>query len=71
MRLSERLKVTSVIVTHDIEGGLAMCDRVTMLDSGALRFLGTPNAFRESDDNVVRAFIDRSAAEAALAEMSY
>ena len=71
VRLSERLKVTSVIVTHDIEGGLAMCDRVTMLDSGALRFLGTPSSFRESDDNVVRAFIDRSAAEAALAEVSY
>ncbi len=71
VRLSEQLKVTSVIVTHDIEGGLAMCDRVTMLDSGSLRFLGTPTAFRASDDTVVRAFIDRAEAEAALAEVSY
>ena len=71
VRLSEQLKVTSVIVTHDIEGGLAMCDRVTLLDSGGLRFLGTPDDFRQSDDTVVRAFIDRAAAEAALAEVSY
>ncbi len=71
VRLSDRLDVTSVIVTHDIEGGLTMCDRVTMLDSGKLRFLGTPEAFRRSEDAVVRAFIDRAAAEAALAEVSY
>lgn len=68
--LSEHLNVTSVIVTHDIEGGLAMCDRVAMLDGGRLRFLGTPADFRESHDPVVRAFVDRAAAEAALAEVA-
>jgi len=70
-QLSDQLKVTSVIVTHDIEGGLAMCDRVTMLDSGRLRFVGTPEAFRQDGDQVVRAFIHRSSAEAALAEVSH
>ena len=69
--LSEQLKVTSVIVTHDIEGGLAMCDRVTMLDSGHLRFVGTPEAFRRHEDTVVQAFIHRAAAEAALAEVTH
>jgi phospholipid/cholesterol/gamma-HCH transport system ATP-binding protein len=68
-RLSEHLRVTSVIVTHDIEGGLAMCDRVAMLEGGRLRFIGTPEDFRQSDDVVVRAFIDRAAAEAALTEV--
>ena len=71
IRLSDQLNVTSVIVTHDIEGGLALCDRVTMLDSGCLRFVGTPGEFRQCEDMVVRAFIDRAAAEAALAEVSY
>jgi phospholipid/cholesterol/gamma-HCH transport system ATP-binding protein len=71
IRMSDHLNVTSVIVTHDIEGGLAMCDRVTMLDGGRLRFVGIPDAFRRSNDTVVRAFIDRAAAEAALAEVSY
>ncbi len=65
-RLSRDLEVTSMVVTHDVEGGLDMCDRVAMLDSGTLRFCGTPEEFRASDDRVVQAFIDRAAAEAAL-----
>jgi phospholipid/cholesterol/gamma-HCH transport system ATP-binding protein len=68
-RLSDELNVTSVIVTHDIEGGLEMCDRVAMLEGGHLRFVGTPEAFRTSQDRVVRAFVDRAAALAALDEV--
>lgn len=69
MQLSDELKVTSVIVTHDVEGGLEMCDRVAMLQGGTLRFVGTPQAFEESDDPVVRAFVNRAAAMAALDEV--
>jgi phospholipid/cholesterol/gamma-HCH transport system ATP-binding protein len=65
-RLSKDLEVTSMIVTHDIEGGLDMCDRVAMLTAGTLRFCGTPEEFDRSDDPVVRAFADRAGAEAAL-----
>lgn len=68
-RLSDQLNVTSVIVTHDIEGGLEMCDRVAMLEGGRLRFVGSPAEFRENPDPVVRAFVDRAAAEAALAQV--
>jgi phospholipid/cholesterol/gamma-HCH transport system ATP-binding protein len=64
--LSAELDVTSLVVTHDIEGGLAMCGRVAMLDQGRLRFCGTPDEFRASVDPVVRAFVDRDAAERAL-----
>ena len=69
-RLSEELEVTSLLVTHDIEGGLEMCDRVGMLEGGLLRFCGSPEEFRNSPDPVVQAFIDRAAAEAALDMMS-
>lgn len=65
-RLSRELETTSLVVTHDIEGGLAMCDRVAMLDGGTVRFTGTPDEFRASTDPKVRAFVDRAAAEAAL-----
>lgn len=68
-RLSAELDVTSLVVTHDIEGGLLICDRVAMLDGGKLRFCGTPAEFRASPDPVVQAFIDRAAAEAALDTM--
>jgi phospholipid/cholesterol/gamma-HCH transport system ATP-binding protein len=66
VRLSRELEVTSMIVTHDIEGGLLMCDRVAMLTAGEVRFCGPPQAFRDSQDPVVRAFVDRAGAEAAL-----
>jgi phospholipid/cholesterol/gamma-HCH transport system ATP-binding protein len=65
-QLSDELKVTSLLVTHDIEGGLEMCDRVAMLEGGRLRFCGSPDDFRASNDPVVQAFIDRKAATAAL-----
>ena len=66
VRLSRELETTSIIVTHDVEGGLEMCGRVAMLEGGRLRFVGTPDGFRASPDPVVQAFIDRAAAEAAL-----
>ncbi len=65
-RLSDELHTTSLLVTHDVEGGLEMCDRVAMLEGGRLRFCGSPEAFRVSDDPVVKAFGDRAAAIAAL-----
>jgi phospholipid/cholesterol/gamma-HCH transport system ATP-binding protein len=71
VRLTRQLRVTSVIVTHDIEGGLEMCDRVAMLEGGTLRFLGTPDEFRRSEEPTVRAFVDRTAAVAALAGTEY
>lgn len=65
-QLNDELQVTSVIVTHDIQGALEMCDRVAMLEGGRIRFVGTPAQFRASDDPVVHAFVDREAADAAL-----
>jgi phospholipid/cholesterol/gamma-HCH transport system ATP-binding protein len=65
-QLQEVLQVTSVVVTHDIEGGLDMCDRVSMLEGRRVRFIGTPNEFLACEDPVVRAFVDRSEAQAAL-----
>lgn len=65
VRLSEELDVTSVIVTHDVEGALEMCDRVAMLEGGHIRFCGSPVEFRGSQDAVVRTFLDRRRARQA------
>jgi phospholipid/cholesterol/gamma-HCH transport system ATP-binding protein len=65
-RLSKDLEVTSIIVTHDIEGGLLICDRVAMLARGTLQFCGSPQEFRNSQNPVVQSFVDRAGAEAAL-----
>jgi len=61
-RLREELCATGVIVTHDVVGALELCDRIALLDRGRIRFVGTPEAFRQSDDPLVRAFVDRNAA---------
>lgn len=58
-QLAADLGVTSLIVTHDIEGVLPITDRVAMLDRGKIRFEGTPADFRDSGDALVRAFLDR------------
>jgi phospholipid/cholesterol/gamma-HCH transport system ATP-binding protein len=60
--------VTTVVVTHDIEGALGISDRIALLHGGRLRFVGTPGAFRSSGDPVVKAFGDRAAAAAASVE---
>jgi phospholipid/cholesterol/gamma-HCH transport system ATP-binding protein len=65
MDIAERRNVTSIVVTHDIEGALRISDRVALLDHGKLRFVGTPQEFRGSADPLVRAFADRETAAAA------
>ena len=67
-QLAGELGVTSIIVTHDIEGTLPISDRVALLDHGRIRFVGTPDEFRASDDQLVRAFIERDVPEDEMAE---
>jgi phospholipid/cholesterol/gamma-HCH transport system ATP-binding protein len=67
--IAARSHVTSIVVTHDIEGALLVCDRIALLEGGRMQFIGTPEAFRHSDVPLVRAFADREAAAAAAREM--
>jgi phospholipid/cholesterol/gamma-HCH transport system ATP-binding protein len=61
-RLRRELGATSILVTHDVQGALELCDRVALLDQGRIRFVGAPAAFRASGDPLVRAFVDRHVA---------
>ncbi len=56
--LSERLKVTSIVVSHDLPSIFGIADRIVMLYKGKVRLLGTPSDFRSSDDPVVEQFIN-------------
>jgi phospholipid/cholesterol/gamma-HCH transport system ATP-binding protein len=68
-QLAGELGVTSIIVTHDIEGTLPISDRVALLDQGRIRFVGTSDEFRASDDALVRAFIERDVPDGDLATL--
>ena len=57
--LGQEIGATSVVVTHDVEGALAICDRIALLEGGRIRFAGTPSAFRDSADMLVRSFLQR------------
>jgi len=59
--LNERLQVTSVVVTHDMDTALAISDRITMIQEGFVIFSGTPDEVRASDDPRVRDFIEGNA----------
>ena len=63
--IRERMQVTAIVVTHDIEQAVGISERIALLSHGQLRFVGTPAEFKASQDPVVRAFADRRAATAA------
>ena len=53
--------MTSVVVTHDIDTGLAISDRIAMIHEGYVIFSGTPDELRASEDPRVRDFIEGNA----------
>jgi phospholipid/cholesterol/gamma-HCH transport system ATP-binding protein len=58
IKLARELKVTSVVVTHDMKSAYRVADRVALLYDGGIRFVGTPAQIQATDDRVVRGFIE-------------
>jgi phospholipid/cholesterol/gamma-HCH transport system ATP-binding protein len=58
MRVRDHLKVTSVVVTHDMRTARRVGNRVLMLHEKKIRANGTPEEIFASQDPVVRQFID-------------
>jgi phospholipid/cholesterol/gamma-HCH transport system ATP-binding protein len=55
--LRDRLKVTSVVVTHDMASAYKVADRIAMLYNGRILEIGTPEQIRQSTNPVVQQFI--------------
>ena len=58
VRMREELGVTGVVITHDMESAFRISDRIAMLHEGRIRFEGTPEEVRGTQDRVVRGFIE-------------
>jgi phospholipid/cholesterol/gamma-HCH transport system ATP-binding protein len=58
--LQERLRVTSVVVTHELELCFDISDRVALLKDGRIAARGTAAEMRDSNQEDVRAFLDGS-----------
>ncbi len=58
--LQAHLQVTSVVVTHDIKSAYLVGDRLAMLYQGKIVHQGTPDEVRNTNDPLVRQFIEGS-----------
>ncbi len=57
-RLREEFGKTCVVVSHDVDSAFRIADRVAILWDGKIVQIGAPEELRESDDPVVRQFIN-------------
>jgi phospholipid/cholesterol/gamma-HCH transport system ATP-binding protein len=58
VKLADQLNITSVVVTHDLASAYKVADRIAMLHDGKIIFVGTPDEVRNSDNAIVRQFIE-------------
>jgi phospholipid/cholesterol/gamma-HCH transport system ATP-binding protein len=59
--LSDRLGVTSIVVSHDLTSIFSIPDRIAMLYKGKVQLLGTQDDFRSTRDPIVQQFINGEA----------
>jgi phospholipid/cholesterol/gamma-HCH transport system ATP-binding protein len=57
VELQERLKVTSVVVTHDMKSAFKIADRIAMLYQGKIIAIGKVKDFENPVDPLVRQFV--------------
>src|ERR1051325_5441962 len=58
LRVRDRLKVTTVVVTHDMRSARRVGQRILMLHDRKIHATGTPDEIFNSKDPVVRQFIE-------------
>ena len=57
LRLQRELRVTSIVVTHDMHSVLSIADRAAFIHQGNLHWVGTIDAMHASDDEVLLDFV--------------
>ena len=57
-KLKYQLKLTSIVVTHDMRFAQRLADRVLFLHEGKARFFGTLDEMKASDDDVLKQFLE-------------
>lgn len=59
-RLQQELRVTSIVVTHDLICASVVADRLVLISEGRFHFVGTMDELRRSEDEYVREFLEAS-----------
>ncbi len=55
--IHEKLKITSIVVTHNVQSAMAVADRIAFLYRGRIKFVGTPKEISENKDHIVQEFL--------------
>ena len=55
--LKQQVKLTTIIVTHDLNFAMYLSDRIAMISDGRIVEIGTPNEIKASQNPLVRNFI--------------
>ena len=58
LELQKNLKLTSIAVTHDMVSAYKIANRIAMLYEGEIIFVGTPDETKNTDNPVVKQFIE-------------
>jgi phospholipid/cholesterol/gamma-HCH transport system ATP-binding protein len=58
IRMRERLRVTSIVVTHDMRSAYTVGSEIAMLYDGKVRQVGTVDEIQHTKDPIVRQFIE-------------
>jgi len=58
VRMREKLGVTGVVITHDMRSARRVGQRILMLHNKKIYVSGTPDEIFNSEDPIVRQFID-------------
>lgn len=61
IEMRERLKVTSVAITHDMSSAYKIADSISMLYDGTIIETGTPERIKNTQNPIVRQFVTGSA----------
>ena len=57
LKLQRELKVTSVVVSHDIRSAFRMASKIALLSNKRVGFFGTPEEMTGTDDPYIREFL--------------
>ena len=60
-KLKHQLKLTSIVVTHDMRFAEHLADHIMFLHQAKVHFFGTMDEMRACDDEIVRQFLDLDA----------
>ena len=58
VRLQRQLKVTSIVVTHDVKLATEISDRIALFHEGKVAAIGAPEEISHSGDDMIRRFME-------------